>query len=158
MKPILQALLLADHVYEDKSTGKKIISGTFNQIMLNTNPPPMVEGPDGVKRPQAQRGSDPGCPSAYISVTDVIDGTELQLQFVNVSTNQQVFECNIKIAAKDRLAVHEIVMPLFPWSVMLGGQAGTYSLDVLCQGELLGSHRLLVTKTDAAAANSNQPN
>lgn len=157
MKPIIQALLLADHVYEDKATGKKIIAGTFNQIMLGTNPPPMVEGPDGVKRPQTQRGSDPGCPSAYLSVTDVIDGTELQLQFVNVTKNEQVFQCNIKIASQDRLAVHEIVMPLFPWSVMLRGQIGTYSLDVLWKGELLGSHRLLVTQADSAAANPIHP-
>jgi hypothetical protein len=31
-KPVLQALVLADHVYQDKITGKKIIAGTFNRV------------------------------------------------------------------------------------------------------------------------------
>jgi hypothetical protein len=32
-KPILQSLILADHVYEDKLTGKRIIAGVFNRII-----------------------------------------------------------------------------------------------------------------------------
>lgn len=32
-KPVLQALILADHVYEDKLTGKKIIAGIFSRII-----------------------------------------------------------------------------------------------------------------------------
>jgi hypothetical protein len=32
-KPILQSLILADHVYEDKLTGKRIIAGIFNRII-----------------------------------------------------------------------------------------------------------------------------
>src|SRR5947208_45463 len=35
MKPILQALLLADKIYEDKS-GKKIIAGTFNRLLVGS--------------------------------------------------------------------------------------------------------------------------
>ena len=31
-KPVLQALVLADHVYVDAETGKKIIAGTFNEL------------------------------------------------------------------------------------------------------------------------------
>src|SRR5712672_2590530 len=32
-KPVLQSLILADHVYEDKLTGKRIIAGVFNRII-----------------------------------------------------------------------------------------------------------------------------
>ncbi len=32
-KPVLQSLILADHVYEDKLTGKRIIAGIFNRII-----------------------------------------------------------------------------------------------------------------------------
>ena len=30
--PIVQAILLADHVYQDRETGKYVIAGTFNQL------------------------------------------------------------------------------------------------------------------------------
>lgn len=32
-KPVLQSLILADHIYEDKLTGKRIIAGVFNRII-----------------------------------------------------------------------------------------------------------------------------
>src|SRR6478736_1940762 len=32
-RPVLQSLILADHVYEDKLTGKRIIAGVFNRII-----------------------------------------------------------------------------------------------------------------------------
>lgn len=34
IRPILQAMVLADQVYEDKSTGKKVIAGTFNTLLF----------------------------------------------------------------------------------------------------------------------------
>jgi hypothetical protein len=34
LKPVLQALVLADNVYQDKFTGKMIIAGTFNQLFI----------------------------------------------------------------------------------------------------------------------------
>ncbi len=44
-KPVLQALVLADHVYQDKSTGKKIIAGTFNRVCFSRRKRP-AEQPD----------------------------------------------------------------------------------------------------------------
>jgi hypothetical protein len=57
-KPVLQSLILADHVYEDKLTGKRIIAGVFNRIirgvkvvrqmgppMPTPQPPPMPAAP-----------------------------------------------------------------------------------------------------------------
>lgn len=48
-KPVLQALVLADHVYQDKITGKKIIAGTFNRVcfsrMRRPAPPAAEAGP-----------------------------------------------------------------------------------------------------------------
>ena len=47
-QPVLQALVLADHVYQDKVTGKKIIAGTFNRVCFTR-----------VKRPMDQEGATP---------------------------------------------------------------------------------------------------
>jgi hypothetical protein len=45
MKPLLQALLIADHVYEDKVTGKKIVAGIFHRLAITQKPAP--SGPPG---------------------------------------------------------------------------------------------------------------
>ncbi len=47
-KPVLQALVLADHIYQDKITGKKIIAGTFNRVCFSR-----------MKRPPEQPGFAP---------------------------------------------------------------------------------------------------
>jgi hypothetical protein len=142
MKPVLQALVLAERVYEDKS-GKKIITGTFNQILVGQVQMPVVEMPDGTKRPALPGGTDPGCPSLYLSFTDVVDGTDITLQAVNVSKNEVLFQLAFKINVDSRLATVEIILPLPPMSVF-ASQIGTLSFDVIWGGEILGSHRLLV--------------
>ncbi len=56
IRPILQAMVLADQVYEDKSTGKKVIAGTFNTLLFArrpTQPPLSPDTPSTPKRPQA---------------------------------------------------------------------------------------------------------
>jgi hypothetical protein len=44
-KPILQALVLAEHIYQDAGTGKKIIAGTFNRVFFGRTKPPQPEAP-----------------------------------------------------------------------------------------------------------------
>ena len=39
MTPVLQALVVADRVYEDKGTGKKIIAGTFSRLFFKKPAP-----------------------------------------------------------------------------------------------------------------------
>ena len=87
-------------------------------------------------------GTDPGCPAAYISLTDVIDKTSVTVQFTNVTQNDVLFEKKIKLSCKDRLATVEIVLPLPPLARFLTSP-GTYSLDLMWNGEMLGSHRII---------------
>ena len=42
-KPILQAMVLADQVYQDVVTGKFVIAGTFGRIHVHNNHPHQVE-------------------------------------------------------------------------------------------------------------------
>ncbi len=143
MKPVLQALVLADRIYEDISH-KKIICGTFNQIFLvKISKPLEVELPNGSKKVAVPGGADLGCPSAYLSLTDVVDGTEITLQIVNVSKNAVLFQTAFRINANDRLATIEIIAPLPPISAFCG-EPGNFSLDVVWNSEILGSHRVLV--------------
>jgi hypothetical protein len=142
----LQALVLAERVYSEH-TGKKIIAGTFNRVFMERkkpkpegqpNPP---EPPSNVLKP----GNDPGCPAAYVSLTDVIDGTEVTLQFVNVSKNQVLYEAPTKINCNDRLATVEMAFALPPLGRCIT-EPGTYSLDIVWRGEILGSHRIVATE------------
>ena len=85
MKPVLQALIVADHVYQDQQTGKKVICGTFNSFRFSRKPPVSeVQNPDGTKRTVMMGGSQSGSPYAYVSLTDVFEGTKLLLRFVNL--------------------------------------------------------------------------
>jgi hypothetical protein len=151
MKPVLQALVLAERIYEDKDSRKKIIAGTFNTFNVAPAPSITAQLPDGSKRLMVPGGTDPGSPSAYISLTDVVDGTEIILQYVNVSRNRVVFQAGMRINTTSRLDTIEIVAPLPPAS-QLAIEPGTFSLDVVWNGEILGSHRIQVISHPAPSS------
>jgi hypothetical protein len=80
----------------------------------------------------------------------VVDGTEITLQMVNVSKNVVLFQTGFRLSSNDRLATIEIVAPLPPMNTF-AREAGTLSLDVVWQGEILGSHRLIIKSISAPA-------
>ncbi len=55
--PILQALLLADFVYVDQATGKKVIAGVFDSLLVMSEPPqePETEFPQNEGEPAKKR-------------------------------------------------------------------------------------------------------
>jgi hypothetical protein len=139
LKPVLQALVLAERVYQ-VDDGKKIIAGTFDTVYFTKSPVVKeVNGPGGTKQKLLPGGMHGGSPYAYLSLTDVCDQTKLVLHFVNLTKNKVLFGKEIEIPSTDRLRTVEIVLalPLLPIS-----EAGTYAFQVLCEGEILGSHRL----------------
>jgi len=146
MKPVLQSLVLAERVYEEKS-GKKIIAGTFNGLLIGKIPLVQIELQNGSKVRMIPGGTDSGCPSLYISITDVVDGTELRLDVSNVSKNMVLFSINFKIQQSDRLATVEIIAPLPPFGSYTR-ESEVFSFDHIWQGEILGSHRLMVKEIE----------
>ncbi len=145
MKPVLQALVMADHVYQDVS-GKKIIAGTFNTFKFSRKPPVAeVQGPDGTKQTIVRGGMQGGSPFAYVSLTDVCDGTKLQLRFVNLSRNAVLFGNEVTITNTNRLAAVEMVFPLPRLPIQ---EAGVYALELLCDGDILGSYRITAENLD----------
>jgi hypothetical protein len=140
VKPVLQALVVADRVFEDK-TGKKIIAGTFNKWSFSRKPQVQdIVDTDGTQRRFIAGGMQVGSPFAYLSLTDVCDGTKLQCQFVNLTKNAVIFGTEVGVKIADRLAMIELVLPL---PVLPITEAGTYALEVLCEGIILGSWRIV---------------
>ena len=139
--PVLQALVLAEHVYQDAATGKKVICGTFNRIQFGLSPnSEEVEIADGVKKRSVMGDMQGGSPYAYISITDVCNGTRLVLQFVNLSKNKVLFGTELVVHSENRLATIEIVAPLPSLNIR---ESGTYAFELVCNGEILGSHRII---------------
>jgi hypothetical protein len=139
VKPVLQALVLAERVYRDVS-GKKIIAGTFNEIHFSRESPGKeVARPDGTTQKLVLDGMQGGSPCAYISLTDVCKDTKLLLQFVNLTKNQVLIGTEIKVVSDTRLGTVEVVLPLPSLPI---AEEGTYAFEVVCEGEILGSHRI----------------
>src|SRR5436309_3475605 len=57
-KPVLQAMVLADHVYQDRLSGKFIISGTFGRITMRL-PTPAGQAPPPAAPPPPQPRYEP---------------------------------------------------------------------------------------------------
>lgn len=140
VKPVLQALVVADRVYEDRNTGKKIIAGTFNRFWFSKAPPVReVQLADGTKLKQIPGGMHGGSPYAYICLVDVCKDTKLSLHFVNLTKNTSLFTAQLEVSSPDRLQPIEVVLPLPPLPIQ---EPGTYALEVVCEGEILGSWRI----------------
>jgi hypothetical protein len=147
VKPVLQALVLAEHIYTDLS-GKKVICGTFNGLNISKAPiaKEIVE-PDGTKKVSLIGGMNIGSPYLYINLTDVFDGTEIVIQFMNLNDNLVVFQSKLMVQANQRAPTVEIVAPLPALGLFITGP-GQYSFDVLCEDEIIGSHRLTVSEIE----------
>ena len=140
MIPVLQALLLAENVWKTID-GRHIIAGTFNAIMFTRkeNLSKEVESEDGQKV-RLIKGGRRGSPYAFLSLTDVCEDTTLQLQFVSLNKNEVLFRTEIRLQSVNRLATYEIPIELPELNVP---EAGTYAFEVVCEGELIGSRRIV---------------
>ena len=153
-KPVLQALLLADRVYQDKGTGKHVISGVFSELFFQ----PLDESPEASVplEPGAARsiqiplafGHVSGSPWAYISLTEVRGEMRFELRYVDLNDNVTLFKMNFGVRSDDPLKTFEIVLPLpmlpLPLNAPADERHRTCALELLCDDELVGSHRVSV--------------
>ena len=192
--PILQSLLLADHVYRDQATGKHIICGIFSTIFFTPNqqlnPPPQApqsggahsgtghpahggEGsPGGIPGGGAAGGGRPeggeqpprpqpiqtlmqaGSPFVYFSVTELTGRKTFELRYVDLHSNRSLFQAEVPIECDDPLKTIEVSMPL-PRLPLAALEERSYALEVLCEGQLLGSHRVLARMNPGSVPPSN---
>jgi hypothetical protein len=140
VKPLLQALLLAERVYEDKS-GKKIIAGTFNKLIFRKG----AAGPreveiDGVKMMVVPAGIRAGSPFAYISLTDVRNSARCTLRYVDLTHDKPLFQLPFDVACDDPLQTIELIIPM----PELPLHVGPHAVELLCDDEPLGAFRVIV--------------
>jgi hypothetical protein len=142
VKPILQALILADRVYRDVATGKHIIAGTFNRILMIRNPlPPPAQQQDGAAKMLG--GMNPGSPFAFISLTEILRETKLTLRYVDLQDNNALFQGEASVNANSPLETVEIVLPL---PMLPTPHPGTYALELLSDDEPIGAIRIVAVE------------
>lgn len=124
----LQALILADHIYHDASTGKKVIAGTFNAVHPEAFPSKLT-------RPTY----------AFISLTDVQGKLPLNLRFIDAKDLRVLIEAPFEVECKDPLQSVEVIVKMPPLPMP---HPGVFTLELHSrQGECLGSLRITVEKS-----------
>jgi hypothetical protein len=144
IKPILQALVLADNVYVDRMTGKFIIAGTFTHLFV-FNPIPQPDATadpvvGGMRKLGPHEVFSTGSPFAYISLTNVRGKVPLELRYVDLGENTAMLKFELAVEGDDPLKTIEMAVRL----PRLPPKIGTYALELLADDELLGSHRVSV--------------
>jgi hypothetical protein len=153
-RPVLQAMVLADHVYQDRATGKMVIAGTFGTVFVGSV---NVSRDEGDRTDEAERGeskplvirgpiSQVGSPYLYLALVEVHGEVPLTLKFVDLSDANVLFEGQLSVTSTDPIGVAEIALPMPPLPVH---KLGTYSLDLLYDAEILGSWRVIVKRMEA---------
>ena len=151
MRPILQALLVADHVYVDAATNKKIVAGIFHRLLLAKAKVETVDQPVGEISGEGARkieipigGHQPGSPFCYISVTEVRGKQPFTLRYVNLDDDKALFQTEFQLECANPL---ETVEAVFPLPVLPAREAGHYALELLWGQEPLGCHRITIIAT-----------
>lgn len=140
MKPILQAMLIADNVYCDKHTGKKVIAGIFNRLTIHRHQE-IAPGNEAATRQPIKIRQDAGSPTLYINLAEVRGHVPLTLRLVDLRDNSVLFEAESVIHNENPLQNTEIILrlPRLPCN-----RAGVHALELLSQGEPIGSLRIQV--------------
>lgn len=142
-KPILKALLVADHVYIDRTTGKVIVCGIFHQYTRRR--PPAVSADEGgqsqIDSSSFFAGFTTGSPFAYVALTEVHDVQNLSLRYVRLSDFSVIFSGQLRVESPDPLLTIDIPFPLPPLPIETDGD---FALELLWDDEPLGSFRIKV--------------
>jgi hypothetical protein len=147
VKPVLQAILVAEQVYEDRS-GRRVIAGTFNGLVIGDETGDEV----GVER-DASLATPPsgtiavGAPVAYLNVAGLHGPAELTLRYVDVIDNSVLFRIIVSLSAPDSpLDTVELTIPLPQLPIP---HAGSFALEVLHGDNWLGSYVIKVVRASA---------
>ena len=125
-KPVLQALVLADHIYVDKDTGKKIIAGTFHELIGRASFPTNLGF----------------VTNAFISLTNFSGKRTIKLRYVDLAESKILLETSdIEISCDDPLRTVDCVVQIPPFPMP---HPGAYAFEVDCNGEIVGALRITV--------------
>ena len=125
VKPILQALILADQIYVDVRTGKKVIAGTFNQLYSNRFP--------------NQLGR---ITYAFFCLTEIVGKVELTLRWVDLRDNKVLMQTEpFTVKSNDRLVSVESILEVPPFVMP---HPGFFAFELVMKDELIGALRIQV--------------
>ena len=131
-KPVLQALVLADNVYQDGRTGKMVIAGTFSKLWATQFP--------------AKLGRTT---QAYICLTELQGSVTLSLRYLDLQTNELLLKSpDIVVNSENPLATVQLVTEVPPFPMP---HEGFYVFELLAGDEPLGSLRIEVGKRKGEA-------
>ena len=135
--PVLQAMLLADQVYQDRGTGKYVICGIFSAIHFT--PRDDAAGKDRAAGSSGraaesdcagEAGADceasppvpspvpiarlvrAGSPFAYVSLTELQGTRKFELRYVDLAENNVLFGTAFEVSCRDPLETIQITVPL----------------------------------------------
>jgi len=80
-----------------------------------------------------------GSPFLYLALTGIHGKTSLSIRFLNLADGAAIFDAVLDVASADPVAMAEYCVPMPPLPC---SKPGTYSLDLLHSGEILGSWRI----------------
>jgi hypothetical protein len=154
-KPVLQAMVLAEHVYQDRMTGKFVIAGTFATIFFGQISGVPIGEPEGERQKILVRGpiTQSGSPYLYLALFDVHGQVPLNLKLVDLSDASVLFEVQILVASTDPVSVAEYILPM---PLLPVHKATTYSLDLFYEEEILGSWRITAKKIEGQNENAGE--
>ena len=128
--PFLQTIVLADHVYIDALTQKKVIAGTFSRLRSPQFP--------------AKLGRNTG---AYLVLANCHGELRLQIRYVDLQNENVLMKSSeLVIQTDDPLQTQEVVMDVPPFPMPHEGQ---YIFEVYCNGNQIGGIRVVVEKIKA---------
>ena len=119
LKPAVQSFILADHVYVDSQSGKKVIAGTFNRVALGVSQTALVPV------------------YAYLALTNCRGHVEFHVRLIDLGDGNILHEsARLRFDAQDPLHIYELVMELSPLPLP---HEGSYALEACCNGQTIGS-------------------
>ena len=139
--------MIADHVYTDKDTGKKIIAGVFTKIVRRRHVE--IEGESKEKseiRKAENTAGSAGSPWLYFALTSVHGEVDLELRWVHLQTETVLFRAVVKVKSASPLDIIEGVAALPRLNY---GRVGLHALELLHDDIPIGSLRILLEEEEA---------
>lgn len=128
-KPVLQALVLADHIYIDTQSGKKVIAGTFNHLTSTEFPTTFDKSK-----------------YAFVSLTEIHGEIEIVIRLIDLSSGETLMELrDLSVESDDPLETVEMVVEI--GSIPMPHE-GSFAFEVLAGDEPIGALRLFFSQVE----------
>lgn len=145
VSPRIQAMILAEKVYQDVLTKQYVIAGTFNSMKLRKAQPPK-ESATGQRTVSVNDVRRAGNPWLFLSITELQAEVQFTIRIVYLVDNSVLCEANFRLSSEDRLATKELAVPLPSFSFR---GAGHYAVEVFAADEMIGTYRVIATQDES---------